>query len=256
MWLRHRIRRFRSRLGNIRHYFKTLSNANEIERLTDLSQSKNLILLLYGFGATRRSVSILEARLRKDGFDVISLKLGGFMDLFNTEPIDKLAKKVAQKIESLCERFQLPRFTIIGYSKGGLIGRYYITHLGGDKRVHTLITLATPHLGNPWSLLGGIFLVGLLSKGLRQMIPASKFMRMLAKKPLPANVYTVSIASPKDKTCPPRYSLLPERKEGVPVCNVLLKDLRHSDFVIKQQAYQTIYDHLKTGLTYALKGFH
>lgn len=254
MWLKCRIKRLKSRWSHIRRYFQTLSNANEINRLTDLSHSKNLVLLLYGFGATRRSVSILESRLRQDGFDVISIKLGGFLDLFNTAPIDKTARNVAQKIEGLCGRFHLPRFTIIGYSKGGLIGRYYVTHLGGDKRVHTLITLATPHRGNPWSLLGGVFLLGLLWKGLRQMIPSSKFMRTLAKKQLPSSVYTVSIFSRQDKTCPPKYSFLSERGEGVPVINVELPGLRHSDFVIKQQAYRIIHDHLLTGLTHALKG--
>ena len=30
---------------------------------------------------------------------------------------------------------------------GGLIARYYVQRLGGDARVHTLVTLGTPHQG-------------------------------------------------------------------------------------------------------------
>ena len=34
---------------------------------------------------------------------------------------------------------------MVGHSLGGLIARYYVTRLGGDQRVHTLVTLGTPH---------------------------------------------------------------------------------------------------------------
>lgn len=253
MWFWHRFKRLQSKMGHLKTYFKTLSEANEIERLTDLEQSKELVLLLYGFGATRRSVSILESRLRNDGFDVISLKLGGFLDLFNTDPIDQVAHTMAEKIERLCARYPLRKFTIIGYSKGGLIGRYYVSYLGGAKRVHTLITLATPHRGNPWALLSSLCGVGLFSKGVRQMLPASRFMRELEKKPLPSSVYAVSIFSQRDKTCPPKYSRLPKGTNGAAVHNVELPALHHCDFVIKQSAYKIITDHLKAGLKQASK---
>lgn len=253
MWFWHRFKRLQSKFGHLKTYFQTLTNANEIERLTDLEQSKQLVLLLYGFGATRRSVSILEARLRNDGFDVISLKLGGLWDLFNTDPIDKVAHKMAGKIDKLCARYPLRKFTIIGYSKGGLIGRYYVSHLGGEKHVHTLITLATPHRGNPWALLSSLFMLGLFSKGVRQMLPASRFMRELEKKPIPSSVYAVSIFSHRDRACPPKYSLLPKGKNGAAVYNVALSALHHCDFVIKQSAYKIISDHLKAGLKHASK---
>lgn len=250
MWLGHRLKRLKAKWGHLRDYFRALPESNEIERLTDFTRCKHPVLILYGFGATRRSVSILESRLRKDGFGVFSIKLGGLWDLFNTAPIDETAEKVAQKIESLCARHNLPRFTVIGYSKGGLIGRYYVSFLGGDKRVHSLITLATPHCGSPWAALSGIFLVGLLSKGLRQMLPVSPFMRKLSRTPIPGGMYAVSISSKKDKTCPPKFSRLPEHAEREPVYNVILPFLGHSDFVIKPSAYSEIYKHIMAGLQY------
>jgi triacylglycerol esterase/lipase EstA (alpha/beta hydrolase family) len=34
---------------------------------------------------------------------------------------------------------------------GGLVARYYVQRLGGDERVHTLVTLGTPHAGTRWA---------------------------------------------------------------------------------------------------------
>ncbi|MDP2599254.1 MAG: alpha/beta fold hydrolase [Deltaproteobacteria bacterium] len=253
MWFWNRLKRLRLKWHHLNTYFRTLSDANAIERLTDFTRCKHPVLSLYGFGATRRSVQILESRLRADGFGVFSIDLGGFMDLFNTAPIDKTALMVAAKIENLSRRHKLPRFSIIGYSKGGLIGRYYLAKLGGEERVHTLITLATPHRGSPWLLLGIPLLVGFLSKGLRQMMPQSRFMRRLAKLPFPRGVYVASIYSPADKTTPPKFCRLSEVSNGTRVVNVNLPQTRHSDFVIKQKAYLEIRKHLNEGIKFDLK---
>lgn len=253
MWFLNRLRRLRQKWRHFNTYFRTLSAANEIERLTDFTQCKHPVLILYGFGATRRSVHILESRLREDGFGVFSIDLGGLMDLFNTAPIDKTALMVAAKIENLCRKYKLPRFSIIGYSKGGLVGRYYLTKLGGEKRVHTLITLATPHRGSPWLFFGYPLLVGFLSRGLRQMMPQSRFMRKLSKLTFPDGVYVASIYSPKDKTTPSKFCSLPEAGHGAKshVINVSLPQMHHSDFVIKQKAYLEIRKHLNEGLQFA-----
>lgn len=247
MWLKHRVKRLASRTGHLTSYLKTLTQANIVPKAIDFARTRRPVLLLYGFGATRRSLSILEARLKQDGFDVFSINLGGFMELFNTHPIDQIAQKVADKIETLCGRYHLPRISIIGYSKGGLIGRYYINCLGGNKRVHTLVTLATPHQGNPWVLLPHLFGVGFLSKGLRQMLPRSPFIKKLNRQPHPEDVYLVSIASEKDKQCPPKYCRLPQNGNGHPIYNVVLDHLCHSDFVMKHKAYEEIRRHLNAG---------
>jgi triacylglycerol lipase len=40
-------------------------------------------------------------------------------------------------------------FALVGHSMGGLDARYLITHLDRDKRVKSLLTVATPHRGTP-----------------------------------------------------------------------------------------------------------
>src|SRR3990167_9202224 len=113
---------------------------NRIERKANLYRSKSPVLLLYGFGATRRTFSILEKRLYNDGCTVFSINLGGLFDTFNTEAIESLASHVDQKIERLYKKYQFRgKLSIISHSKGGLIGRYYIKRLGGDQRVKLLI---------------------------------------------------------------------------------------------------------------------
>ena len=239
MWIA-RYQAYLRRWGsNLWTYLSSLKEANRIQTRTDFSQSRKPVLLLYGFGATRRSVAILEARLRRDGFDVFSLRLGGFLGRFNTHHIDALAQYVAGRIEDLYARYPLPRMAIIGYSKGGLIGRYYLTQLNGDKRIHTLITLATPHQGHP----AGWF--GAASRGLRQMAPNSMLMKKMQAAALPASVYIASIFSEDDRVCPPRYSRLVTADDRA--VNISLQHLGHSDFVIKRTAYDAILKELNTG---------
>jgi pimeloyl-ACP methyl ester carboxylesterase len=63
---------------------------------------------------------------------------------------------------------------VIGHSLGGLIARYYIKRLGGHERVHTCVTLGTPHQGTvaarlfPWPLI-------------KQVRPDSELMAELAE---------------------------------------------------------------------------
>ena len=52
------------------------------------------------------------------------------------------------EVERIVAETGFERIHIIGHSLGGLIARYYVTRLGGDARVHTLVTLGTPHDGH------------------------------------------------------------------------------------------------------------
>ncbi len=223
-------------------YLRSLAESNEIKRRTDFARIQNPVLLLYGFGATRRSLTILEERLRQEGFDVFTLRLGGFLDTFNTGSIDSLSRMVAERVESLFQRYPLPKMAIIGVSKGGLIGRYYISALQGDRHVHTLITLATPHQGNPWMFLFFPVLIGFFSKGIRQMVPGSAFLKKMAETPLPADVQCSSLFSASDKVCQPVYCQMPEQPN---VRNLEIEGIRHTEFVIKRKAFEVILKELR-----------
>jgi triacylglycerol lipase len=60
------------------------------------------------------------------------------------------AGTIAERAEVLARtlfRTGTPAFALIGHSMGGLDARYLITHLDPDRRVKSLITIATPHRG-------------------------------------------------------------------------------------------------------------
>ncbi len=228
-------------------YIRLALQGNKVDRLTDFSSCKHPVLLLYGFGATRRVFSILERRLRKDGFCVFSFNLGGVFDTFNTRCIEEMAQFVHDKIERLCQKYNLEKISIIGHSKGGLIGRYYVKRLGGSHRVRALITLGSPHGGNPWALVGLFSPLSIFSKSLWQMYPMSPFIRRLQKGAWPRHVRFVSIYSKEDRVCFYKSSIL-DIPEGVSnMKNILLPGMSHSDYLIRKAAYNAIKRELYEG---------
>lgn len=228
-------------------YLALSLSGNKIERRTDFARCDHPVLLLYGFGAGRRVFSVLERRLRRDGFCVFSLNLGGVFDTFNTHCIEELAKLVRKKVNRLACRFHLQKISIIGHSKGGLIGRYYVKRLGGDKRVRTLITLGTSHYGNPWALLGLVTPLSVVSRSLWQMIPMSPFLRRLNDGRFPKTVRLVSIYSKKDRVCFYKSAVLDIPKGSRHIKNVELAGMGHADYLMKKKAYDAIRRELLAG---------
>lgn len=224
---------------------------NRIERKANLKRCRNPVLLLYGFGATRRTFSILERRLYNDGYTVFSINLGGIFGTFNTDAIQDLAAYVDEKIERLYKKYDFRgKLSIISHSKGGLIGTYYVKRLGGDRRVKLLITLGAPHNGNPWALLALFSPAALIFKSIRQMTPMSDFLRRLKIGPFPKRVKLYSIYSKDDRVSPYPSSVV---EEAVNVKNLELEGVSHSEFLIKKNVYNLIKHALNDDLPASLE---
>ena len=99
-------RRARRSLYDLKGYFDFDRRLNGVVRRTDFTQCPRPVLLIYGFFATRRSFEVIERRLRRDGYCVFSINLGGMFDSFNTRGIDESAEKVRDKVERLYARYQ------------------------------------------------------------------------------------------------------------------------------------------------------
>ena len=84
--------------------------------------------------------------------------------------LDKLAAQLKERIDARFDADE--RFSVVGFSMGGLIARYYLQELGGAARCDRLFTVSTPHHGT-WSSWG------YPGEGARQMQPGSPFLKRL-----------------------------------------------------------------------------
>jgi triacylglycerol esterase/lipase EstA (alpha/beta hydrolase family) len=238
--------RLQRRFGLLKGYFETARSSNEVVRRSDFTDCKRPVLLLYGFMGTRRVFNVIESRLRRDGYCVWSINLGGLFDIFNTRGIDESADFVREKVERLYARYQLGPLSIIGHSKGGLIGRYYVKRLGGHQRVRNLITLGTPHHGTPTAYLG-VMTLGLVAKSVWQMTPMSPFIRRLKIGAFPRTTRFVSIYSKADRASPFPCAIIETRNQAN-LFNVEVAEVEHSEFLLKRHVYDVVRRELALGL--------
>ncbi|GAA1600890.1 alpha/beta fold hydrolase [Kribbella hippodromi] len=113
------------------------------------------ILLAHGIIDNHTIFALLRRHLVRRGF--------GSIHTFSYSPLTldvrSTAERMGREIEAICEESGSEQIHVIGHSLGGLIARYYVQRLGGDARVHTCLTLGTPHQGTvaakllPWPLV-------------------------------------------------------------------------------------------------------
>ncbi len=104
-------------------------------------------------------------------FHEVRLPFFGFGDL--REAARHLDREVDWILTECAEEAPGHRVDIIAHSAGGLVARHFIKFLGGGKRVHSLVTLGTPHHGTYTSALFPLNTVA------RQTLPGSEFLRQL-----------------------------------------------------------------------------
>ena len=217
--------------------------ARRVEKRTDFSRCPNPVLLLHGFFTSRRTFDVLERRLRRDGYGVFTLDLGGLAGALNTRGIDDLADYVRAKIERIYARNPgLGPLTVVGHSKGGLIAAYYVKKLGGWRRTQAVVTLGTPHNGTPVAYLG--LPVGFFARSLWQLFPGSPFLRRLSEGPWPAEVRLVSIWSREDGAAPFPSAVL-DTHDLPHLANVEVS-ATHGRFLTSKRVYQAVLNELRT----------
>jgi len=116
----------------------------------DVEAAGTPIVLVHGVVDNRSIFSVMRRALHRKGF--------GSTYAFNYSPfsddIRRVAARLGDLVADICEETGYERVHVIGHSMGGLVGRYLVQRLGGDERVHTLVTLGTPHGGTaPASLI-------------------------------------------------------------------------------------------------------
>jgi pimeloyl-ACP methyl ester carboxylesterase len=141
--------------------------------ISDVEAAGTPILLVHGMVDNRSIFTLLRLGLRRRGFGrVTSMNYSPF-----TTDVRVAAARLAEEVEALVAETGYERIHVVGHSMGGLIARYYVTRLGGDERVHTLVTLGTPHHGTYTAY-------GWSNQLTRQLRPGSALLREL-DRPVP-----------------------------------------------------------------------
>ncbi|MFE6975350.1 esterase/lipase family protein [Streptomyces sp. NPDC057682] len=109
------------------------------------------VILLHGFIDNRSVFVLLRRSLARHGWH--------HLESLNYSPltceIRTAAELLGRHVEEICARTGQREVDIVGHSLGGLIARYYVQRLGGDRRVRTVVTLGTPHGGTALARLAG-----------------------------------------------------------------------------------------------------
>ncbi len=109
----------------------------------DVEAAGTPIILVHGVVDNRSVFTMLRRGLRKRGFGrVVTLSYS-----LLTHDIRKVAARLSDLIEQVVRETGYERVHVVGHSMGGLVGRYYVQVMNGDRRVHTLVTLGSPHSG-------------------------------------------------------------------------------------------------------------
>ncbi len=184
------------------------------------------VVLVHGIWDTFRTMRKMERALRVAGFEpvVVTLTPNG-----GERPLDDLGRQLDRQI-----RKRIPdaeRFSIVGFSMGGLVARSYLRQFGDPERVAVFLSIASPHHGTWLAWLDG-------RPGVRDMRPGSPF---LAAVDADASRYSrtkwITIRTPLDlMILPSRSSVLPwAENHSCPVLMhpLLVLDRRVIDAVIR-----------------------
>ena len=139
------------------------------DKLEPLKNPIMNVVLVHGFMEVGGNYRMLHKRLHKKGIGCLIVRL---TPRDGSGGLEKLAQQLKEQINKAYGTEK--RFSMVGFSMGGLVSRYYLQELGGAKRCDQLITLSTPHHGTRVAKLYP-------SKGARQMRPGSDFLKNLEK---------------------------------------------------------------------------
>ena len=158
------------------------------------------VLLIHGIDDTITVFDVLSDYLRDRGWPAVHA-----LDLLPNNGdvgLDQLAAQVHDYVEQ--QLSDAPHIDLVGFSMGGLVGRYYLQRLGGLQRVRRFVTLSSPHNGTWTAYLRS-------NLGVSQMRPNSEFLQDLnATVEELAQVEFASIWTPYDlMIVPPESSRLP-----------------------------------------------
>ena len=176
-----------------------------------MSNKNPPVVLVHGFMSAAQLMWPLKKTLEKAGLRV------SFCDLsfLCVQDVRKLATQVQERVDQICQEYEVEQVDLIGLSQGGVIGLCYLKLLGGAHRVRRFIAVGAPIQGTAIARVATLAL-GLISKGVWQVWPESELIQSL-KGPLPENVDILSVSIEGDAVCPPKSCRIEGARKNIVV---------------------------------------
>ncbi len=191
------------------------------------------MLLVHGILGQRHVYwNIFRRRLQADGHRVheIILPYGMLGD------IRMAARFLADKVDSIQRGDGVSHVDLVCHSAGGLVARYYLKYLSGDRAVRKLITMGTPHNGTYFAYALPVPLLSIA----RQTRPGSNFL---------AEINGPGAVSPRvaytNLWCPVDAVVIPA-EHGIlqGANNVRVTFVTHWGFLWRRDVYRIVHDTL------------
>lgn len=210
---------------------RDLAGLSPVQRglfIGDVEAAGTPILMVHGMVDNRSIFTLLRRGLRRRGFHrVLTLNYSPL-----TRDVRLAATGLATRVEQLCEETGFERIHVIGHSMGGLIARYYVQRLGGDERVHTLVTLGTPHAGTRTAQVVPHRLA-------RQLCPGSDLVRELARPAPGCRTRFLAVWSDLDQLIVPKRNARVDHAD-LDARNLLVRGVGHMSLPIHRRTVHEI----------------
>lgn len=189
------------------------------------------ILFLHGLGGHRGNFLPMRAWLGLKGH-----RRGYAIGLTAGSDLMTLGRELSAAIEEILTVNGLSdggQVDIVAHSMGGVVARLALLEVGTMQRVHTLITLGTPHAGTQLARLGG-------TGRCRDLRPGSPVMEALAVQvPWRGPTRLVCLWSEADPIMMPAGTAVVEGGDGVLVEGV------HTDYLLRKEVWQVVLGRLR-----------
>lgn len=189
---------------------------------------QHAVLLVHGIFDSSSVLKPLRDALESHGFRTLAPDL---LPCDGSASIITLANELDRFIQAHLTREET--FSLVAFSMGGLISRYYLQCLDGAARAQTLITLGTPHNGSALAF----FRIGDGFKDLRQ---GSKFLRVLKQtEDMLRPIHPLSIYTPFDLMIVPYTSSIWRVAKNVSIAVPI-----HCSLLSSPTVHHAIFTHL------------
>ena len=190
------------------------------------------VILVHGYGHNASAWVMLRAALKNAGFTSIhTMNYNPW-----THDVPKIAKKLSERVELVRELTGADKVHLVGHSLGGIVCRWYVQEMGGDKRVGTAITLASPHNGTLAAFAGP-------GRTARELRPDSWVIRRLNYDAVPSDVRWVAFYGDSDALIQPMRSGCLDAP-ALNARNILVPGMGHLGMLLDSNVVEQVVDML------------